>query len=176
MFQFRDIRIYSQIFSLKFHVVIRPFVSDIFSYYYYYYYPGKHSVTRLGWMKRLVVSYAEYSGNGVRCRVKGMGSHISVKSLGNPTICIYFPGRIFFHGSNDDKLHSLPRSWSFLGRKLVKKYLKRDTHTTSCNENREAILDFQNFLLHRATKNINKNESNIFAVRTKKLVSCNANE
>lgn len=123
MFQFRDIRIYSQIFSLKFHVVIRPFVSDIFSYYYHY--PRKHSVTRLGFMKPLVVSYAEYSGNGVRCRVKGMGSHISVKSLGNPTICIYFPGRIFFHGSNDEKLHSLPWSWSFLEKKEAREKISQ---------------------------------------------------
>lgn len=38
------------------------------------------------------------------------------------------------------------------------------------------MLDFQNFFLHRATKNINKNQSNIFAAGTKKLVSCNANE
>ena len=136
MFQFRDIRIYSQIFSLKFHVVIRPFVSDIFSYYYYY--PRKHSVARLAFMKRLVVSYAEYSGNGVRCRVKGMGSHISVKSPGNPTICIYFPGRIFFHGSNDEKLHSLPRSWSFLEKSSWKK-ISQAKYTASGDENRDYI-------------------------------------
>lgn len=49
-----------------------------------------------GFMKRSVVTYTKYPENRERCRVKSMGHHISVKSPGNPAICIYFPPGAFF--------------------------------------------------------------------------------
>lgn len=49
-----------------------------------------------GFMKRPVVTYTKYPENRERCRMKSMGPHISVKSPGNPAICIYFPPGAFF--------------------------------------------------------------------------------
>lgn len=49
-----------------------------------------------GFMKRPVVTYTKYPENRERCRMKSMGSHISVKSPGNPAICIYFLPKAFF--------------------------------------------------------------------------------
>lgn len=72
-------------------------------------------------MKRLVVSYAEYSENGERCRAKSMGSHISVKSLGNPTICIYFPAKSFFMAVT---MKNFTRYPSLGVRLAVKKFFK----------------------------------------------------